>query len=59
MSGQEGGAPQAPLDLVDTRLRYDAYHWVESHTCGVHKEESEGIKDRMGRAIGRDHACAA
>ena len=25
MSGQEGRAPQAPLDLVDTRLRYDAY----------------------------------
>jgi hypothetical protein len=26
MLGQEGRAPQAHLDLEDTRVRYDTYH---------------------------------
>jgi hypothetical protein len=29
MSGQEGSAPQSPLDLEDTRVRYDTYHELD------------------------------
>ena len=53
MSGQEGRAPQAHLDLVDTRLRYDAY---QIHTIRPHSPQSG--QQQHSAVVLSDLACS-